>query len=362
MGRLRPVNVNCLIAAMASTIDSASVAYFLPNEYAAWCEGQPHVHRLSAEESFSMVDHEALKHYVPSPRLLPRFRQLVFVHLYSGYRREGDLQTWLESFDWSPALRPVVVSMDIIIDSAKCNAMDPAQRLRWFRYSQQGLIDGIMVGPPCESWSVSRERHELDGQGPRPLRRRDEPWITSGLSHRESRQVYVANILLFFAVIMFLSQWSVGAWACLEHPEKPKKPKAPSIWATALLQVVIVLHGVQAQHLFQGYFSAASPKPTTLLTCNDQNRISLAEKDFRTCSHLPPPLLMGKDGSNGYFRTAKLKSYPRGLCRLLAYAFWAHTQSMTRDDAVPPSPALDFFSSLVSDIQDHGVFGPDFAF
>lgn len=147
---------------------------------------------------------------------LPSYEQLVFVHLYSGYRREGDLQAWLETLDWSPKLRPIVVSVDIIVDRDTCNILDPGHRLRWFQFSQRGLIHGIMVGPPCETWSVARERFHETLSGPRPLRQRDLPWLKDGLTYQEAKQVYVANLLLMFAILMMISQWLYmpGTTAC----------------------------------------------------------------------------------------------------------------------------------------------------
>eukprot|EP00438_Fugacium_kawagutii_P006007 Skav200019 [mRNA] locus=scaffold2535:94180:96834:- [translate_table: standard] len=360
--RLRPLNATCLGQAILEAADRASVEYFLPETVAQWKEGRPSPNKLTAEESFAQASSERLCHYVPSPRLVPHFKQLVFVHLYSGYRRLEDLQDWIETIDWSPNLRPVVVSVDIVVDRATCNILDPDQRLKWFRFSQRGLIHGLMVGPPCETWSVARERYVTTGQGPRPLRRRDLPWLTDGLTFKELRQLYVSNVLLFFAIMMLISQWLVHAWGCLEHPACPAKKHAPSIWTTAVLKVLTQLGGLQSQTVYQGFFKSKSPKPTTLLTSWDESFIQKNEFIYRVCRHLPPPLKMGKESDSSFYATAALKTYPSAFCRLLAMAFHSHVHVGPLGDVDVPPDVLALFQQLVTQVTDEQHLGPDFAF
>eukprot|EP00972_Heterocapsa_arctica_P093859 13844199-Heterocapsa_arctica.AAC.1 len=56
----------------------------------------------------------------------------------------------------------------------------------------EGLVDFIMGGPPCSTWSRMRF---LPG-GPRPVRLRDEAWGKTGLSWAERMRVVEANVLM----------------------------------------------------------------------------------------------------------------------------------------------------------------------
>ena len=88
------------------------------------------------EDILRHLDLERLKDYVPHPGLFPRFRQPIFLHLFSGRRRPQDLQQQLEMLDWTPSLCPLVISIDVMV-SEQCNLMSDQQRAFGFRKPSQ---------------------------------------------------------------------------------------------------------------------------------------------------------------------------------------------------------------------------------
>eukprot|EP00438_Fugacium_kawagutii_P035699 Skav234658 [mRNA] locus=scaffold1131:216616:224286:- [translate_table: standard] len=216
--RLRPQPMATLHRAILCVEQQAAVQYFLPEEFNLWLTGRPSPEHLDDQARLGALASLPTLDYCPSPRMFPRFRQLIFAHLYSGHRRTGDLQDCIAALDWSPDLPPLVLSLDIVIDAHACNIFDPQIRLRWYNFALAGGLHGLMCGPPCESWSVARERYLRTQEGPRPLRRKHCPWAIDQFTMREGRQLYTANLLMFFSILLVLCQWKSRTWAGLEHP------------------------------------------------------------------------------------------------------------------------------------------------
>eukprot|EP00438_Fugacium_kawagutii_P033595 Skav205245 [mRNA] locus=scaffold1794:421388:429761:- [translate_table: standard] len=193
--RLRPHVIAVLHRAILAVADQASVQYFLPKEFDTWMSGRPAQDRLDDQERIGVLANLPTLEYSPNPRLFPRFRQLIFARLYSGQRRQGDLQACIEALDWSPDMTPLVLSLDIVIDEKACNIFDPQIRLHWFQFALRGGLHGLMAGPPCESWSVARERWFETHTGPRPIRRRHTPWAVDHFTMREGRQYRSKRVL-----------------------------------------------------------------------------------------------------------------------------------------------------------------------
>ena len=86
------------------------------------------------------------------PRMVGRHR--VLLHAYTGRRRVGDVQYFMEQF---AALRPDyvihVVSLDIIVDTQWGDASNPATREYWIEAIKAGYVLAFVGGPPCETWS-----------------------------------------------------------------------------------------------------------------------------------------------------------------------------------------------------------------
>ena len=111
---------------------------------------------------------------------------------------------------------------------------DPEVQAQLGALADEGLIDVLIGGPPCNTWSRARFR---GGAGPRPLRYRGSlcwglPWLSPG----EERRVKEANGLLIFFLSLSESVARQGGAVGLEHPEDPGCEPLPSIWDTDVVQ------------------------------------------------------------------------------------------------------------------------------
>lgn len=114
----------------------------------------------------------------------------VFAHLYSGRRRAGDAQHWFEHFAKDYTGSFVFLSVDTVISSCFnvfCNDL-------WAFLTTIppcGSLRGILLGPPCESWSAARFMSSAVRRPCTrpPLRLATSPWGIPGRSLRELDQL-----------------------------------------------------------------------------------------------------------------------------------------------------------------------------
>ena len=88
----------------------------------------------------------------------------------------------------------------------------------------QGLLDGILGGPPCSTWS----RLRFLPDGPRPLRLRWSLWGIKGLTSAEHQRITEANILLVNFLSLAEALSVRGGLCLLEHPSDPEEDPYPS--------------------------------------------------------------------------------------------------------------------------------------
>eukprot|EP00438_Fugacium_kawagutii_P005045 Skav203636 [mRNA] locus=scaffold1120:146269:148289:- [translate_table: standard] len=157
------------------------------------------VHNLQTQ-----LHKEMFRHYqfptVPKPCLVST---PVFVYLFSGRRRPGDYQTWVEYHLKSHGLSGNVLLLDLALSQhhdITSNAL-VKRILSWIR---DGCVTAALLAPPCETWSEVRFVQETEGD-PRPLRSRQNPMCLSGLLPKELQQLSVANCLLMAALRIFLA-------------------------------------------------------------------------------------------------------------------------------------------------------------
>eukprot|EP00438_Fugacium_kawagutii_P032593 Skav236459 [mRNA] locus=scaffold1758:495487:500151:- [translate_table: standard] len=204
-------------------------------------------------------------HAVPRPFSAHR----VLLHLFSGRRRFGDIQDYLERAPPKAGTCLHVISIDIIFHPVWGDlAAAPTQRW-WIRAIRHGWIVGMLAGPPCSTWSQARGR-AVEGKkhAPRVIRTASEPWGISQVAIREILQLLMGNKLLVFCLEALLELWWMGGTAVLEHPACPADPQKASIWRTLPIQVLARLPGFARVLLHQGHYGAKSPKPTHLLVLN----------------------------------------------------------------------------------------------
>ena len=127
------------------------------------------------EEDFDHALIEPTQPEIPHPCAKER----IFLHVFSGRRREGDLQFFMEKlYDQlcADGTTLCVVSLDLIIDQQWGNVRQETTQTFWLEGVRAGWVCGALCGPPCETWSQARfvdaatDQQPLPRHGPRPLR------------------------------------------------------------------------------------------------------------------------------------------------------------------------------------------------
>ena len=280
------------------------------------------------------------------------------LHFFSGRRRAGDLQFYLDQFSSGDFVLHTV-SIDIVVDSALGDLMSTTAQEYWLRAIKCGFVVGLLGGPPCETWSRARGR-ELEGRrGPRVLRTPEFPWGLCSLGLRELKQLIFGSTLLLYMLEAFIMVTLCGAPALLEHPAEPKDLSKVTIWRLVVVAIIEVLPGVSRYEISQGQFGSESSKPMALLCANLHN-IRHHLRTHQLWKTPPTSVSIGTD-SQGNFRTAKLKEYPPALNRALAGAFFEAVSNLPLDvERVVDSDFRERCGRLLC--AEYGTsYGPDFA-
>ena len=125
-------------------------------------------------------------------------RVLIFVHFFSGRRRDDDIQSHLQplSTKW-PNLS--VLSVDVTFDKLLGDIGQAHVRSFWCQMALGGYLVGWVAGPPCETWSGARLNDTGVGDGgPKALRDRNHPWGLPDAPPSGWEQRTVENLLLRF--------------------------------------------------------------------------------------------------------------------------------------------------------------------
>ena len=211
------------------------------------------------------------------------------LHAFSGRRRKGDFQWYLERLQCErPECYWVVVSMDLIIDPVLGDAKNKGTQEFWLHHAISGHICGFLGGPPCCTWSQARGHQLLntDRKQPRILRSAAELWGFWSVSLREQSQLQDGHELLGFCVLMMLALCISQGSGILEHPAPPKDLNLASIWHLPLIRLILSLPQVERVDLAQGLLGAVSPKPTSLMALRLPGLLKSLHK-HRVCFELP---------------------------------------------------------------------------
>lgn len=93
--------------------------------------------------------------YERIPRQFGKHR--VLLHAYSGRRRIGDLQYYVDLLTAQRTAYIVhVVSLDIVVDATWGDASNPTTRAYWIGAVRARYVMAFVGGPPCETWSRAR--------------------------------------------------------------------------------------------------------------------------------------------------------------------------------------------------------------
>ena len=286
----------------------------------------------------------------------------VLLHLFSGRRRPGDLQYFLDAMEPPTNYVLHVVSLDVIVDELWGDAMAPGTREYWLRLAHEGHVAAFLAGPPCETWSQARGKNVAalkHGRAPRIVRTAEHLWGLPSLALKELEQVIVGNNLLTFTLLMAAVMATTGGLGIVEHPAEPMDEAAAAIWRLPAVLALLSAPGVNRHRLAQGLFGAPSPKPTDLLTINLPRLVQHLHA-WRIRAELPVGKAIGLN-HEGQWKTGYLKEYPPAMCGALADAF------RTGLDGIPPVPHREpsvadlarWHSMTVTMYSDH--MGPDYA-
>ncbi|CAL1171631.1 unnamed protein product [Cladocopium goreaui] len=333
----------------------------------------PFMHRLSAELPSAEVTSADLGWQCANSEILDEVGPIAhpqsfgthryILHAFSGRRRQGDFQFFLDSLIGDrPGIVVHTLSVDIILDERWGNVADPEVQSFWCHAVRQKWVLGFLGGPPCETWSRARE-HALDdpkgrNTGPRVVRTGHCPWGLSSLSLREIRQVFMGNQLMLFSITIMVELYFTGGCGAMEHPAAPKKEESATIWRTPLLELLLSFEAFQLVEFMQGLLGAITAKPTMILALRLP---CLAQQicRWRIVDEVPKGASLGR-GSDGNFKTMILKEYPPALCGALASAFMHELDAFPIDIEVQVPPS--FRAACVNmQVQTYGTeLGPDF--
>eukprot|EP00438_Fugacium_kawagutii_P012806 Skav211686 [mRNA] locus=scaffold216:463619:466099:- [translate_table: standard] len=285
------------------------------------------------------------------------------LHMYSGRRRADDWRSYMQSELPLPGLEVVVISLDTAIH----DGMDINQTALWTKLvhaANDRRIAGLLLGPPCESWSSARheELRSEDGtllRGPRPLRSALAPWGLEKLSFRELQQIFVGSSLLLKGLWLALLVALAGSVSILEHPAAPHQDDRASIWRTGILQGLFRGRWLlKICLIYQWRFGAQGSKPTSLLYAGVPLPRVLRDYEIPGVSRPAAPLI-GRQ-ADGSFRTSAAKEYPGALNRGFAMAMieWLKTAQSHPASEPDLSWAFEFAAQSASIVET--TWRPDY--
>eukprot|EP00438_Fugacium_kawagutii_P010137 Skav212094 [mRNA] locus=scaffold4509:76709:78709:+ [translate_table: standard] len=242
----------------------------------------------------------------------------IIMRLYSGHRRLGDFHAWAQDIVARLPGTYAIVSVDTSI-SDRMNILQPDVWASLLALARGGHLHGLLLGPPCETWSSARhEVIEDRPYGPRPLRHASSPWGILQLTLRELQQCRTGAILLLRGLWIALIVALRGGGVILEHPAAPSQEERPSIWRLGIMRLLLSLPDVFTLEMIEQWkLGARGVKPTSFLCANVALPTTVAECSLQHILR-PSQALIGLH--RGSFRTSSAKAYPTRLCRALALA------------------------------------------
>ena len=267
----------------------------------------PRQHQDSKEEDLSSFYYDGTDVTVPCQ--MPQ--ALVVLHLFSGRRREQDLQWQLEQEAVRQNCMIFVVSLDLAVDAQRGNLASSTTKEYWLMKIRDGFVFGFVVGPPCDTYTRSRFRKDC---GPPPIRSGRYPWGIRGIAHKFHQQLMLANGFAQFALTLMLHAVIFGLRGLLEHPAPYQEPDSCCIWDLLAVHLLRAHPAVDFFVIRQGEYGQISAKPTGLLAANMPGftpsfaQSKLPRKDWNLNS-----ITMGRAASGKGYNTAPLKEYPPAM-------------------------------------------------
>jgi len=182
---------------------------------------------------------------VPKLQLPDGSHAFLVIHLFSGRRRANDVHAYLHELGAQQGLQVIVLSMDTAVSYEFRNlALNAASWKMLLQLYHAGVVAATKVGSPCETFSEARfhsQPADEDGSarpGPRPLRSADTLFGLEGLSMRELKQCHMGGFFFQQAALALSLHMAYGGCYVSEHPAQPRDPSRPSVWTSALIEVL----------------------------------------------------------------------------------------------------------------------------
>eukprot|EP00435_Cladocopium_sp_Y103_P031829 s854_g8.t1 len=159
---------------------------------------------------------------------------LLFIHFYSGFRRDGDLQHCIEHQSTIDGVHLFCISIDLCLAKKHSDLTDERTKKFWIGKMKGGQIIGVGGGPSCETWSAAR----YCPPGPGPVRSHKCPWGIEGLTRKQWRQVNIGTVLIMFLVDLLWEATILGLCGFLEHPQFPvwlMRVAPASLWSLKVI-------------------------------------------------------------------------------------------------------------------------------
>ena len=288
-------------------------------------------------------------------------KTLVFVHVFSGFRRKHDLHSLLDHQTWGN-VHFFTLSIDMCMQKVEGNLATSQAFQFWMRQIGSGQIIGMGGGPPCETFTAARL---LEG-GPPPIRSGTYMLGFPNLRSWAWNQAMVGSRLIWFLLEALLRLALMGGCGFLEHPQFPlwAATKDPSsIWTLHEVRLLRTLECVGVTSFDQCTCGSPAIKPTTILHLRlPALRTKLLSSGWGgRCNHgAGAHERMAGRSETGEFRTAKAKIYPPGLNKALADAIHQMVCDVFSSQTTSSRLPEDFSSYVVEDFVPMDVVQPDY--
>ena len=202
-----------------------------------------------------------------------------------------------------------------LLDGPDSDLTRPLVQSRLRSESKRGVILGAMLGPPCTTFSIARDRTAV-------IRDAEFPWGRPDVSEKDAEKLRVGNACMRAALklIRFFHKHRIP-WI-MEHPASSKAWRLPEVKA------ILVMTNVQFTTCDFCAYGTPWRKRTSFMSghvdVQDLARVSKMCSGRGKCSFTGRPHVQLTGGSaQGIPMTLLAQPYPAKLCHQLAYVLSA---------------------------------------
>ena len=135
--------------------------------------------------------------------------------LFSGHRREEDIEHWLVRLAAEAGAHVKVDCADLAYGQ-QWDLRQEENVERTCAMARAGHWDFGHGAPPCATWSAALYANQ---DGPPPLRSRSHPWGLPHLRGKLRKKLEEANFMMLACLSILAAILSSGGGASMEHPE-----------------------------------------------------------------------------------------------------------------------------------------------